>query len=255
MTEILNAEDLADRLRVEFKDDAQDRLEIIYRTVKAFEAAPAGEAEALVALQREASKLKGIGSTCGYPLVNLIAHRLEVYLAGVKTLREREIADVLKFADRMAEAVDKEERPDVARTNQIIRALPVRYEFDISHVEVRDVEIMLVTPSKVVSRLLSTEMQACGYRSVVVHDPVEALGLAVRNPPGMVMASATMEPIGGLDLLRGLKAMSVTAAVPMALLTSLDVPSRDLPRDVAAVRTGGHFGEDFATAIARFNLG
>ena len=53
-----------------------------------------------------------------------------------------------KFADRLAVAVDREERPDVATTNQIIRTLPVRYEFDITDIEVHDVEIMLVTRPK-----------------------------------------------------------------------------------------------------------
>ena len=118
----------------------------------------------LILLRREASKLRGIGSSCGFPLVNLIAHRLETYLSGNLTrLNERQIEDVTKFADRLAVAVDREERPDVATTNQIIRTLPVRYEFDITDIEVHDVEIMLVTPSKVVSKLVSTELGACGF--------------------------------------------------------------------------------------------
>ncbi len=78
------------------------------------------------------------------------------------------------FADRLSVAVDREERPDVATTNQIIRTLPVRYEFDITDIEVHDVEIMLVTPSKVVSKLVSTELGACGFRTVVVRDPIES---------------------------------------------------------------------------------
>ncbi|KJB89882.1 hypothetical protein N826_11840, partial [Skermanella aerolata KACC 11604] len=147
------------------------------------------------------------------------------------------------------------ERPNVGDTNRIIRALPVRYEFDITDIEVRDIEIMLVTPSKVVSRLVGTELAACGFRTVVVHDPIESIALAVRMPPDMIIASAVMDGLGGLDLLRGLKAMTPTQAVPMALLTSLDTAVGEGPEGIALIRVGSRFGDDFAAAITRFNLG
>jgi len=256
MSDLLDPEKLADRLNVEFKDDCQDRLDIVYDTLDRLKKGQIQQDEALIVLRREASKLRGIGSTYGFPLVNLIAHRMEAYLGGNLTkLNERQQEDVMRFADRLAEAVESGEKPDVAATNQIIRALPVRYEFDITDVEVRDVEIMLVTPSKVVSKLVGTEMGACGYRTITVHDPIESIALAVRMPPDMIIASAVMEGLGGLDLIRGLKAMSPTQKVPMALLTSLDNVVKDVPKDVAVIRVGSHFGEDFAGAITRFNLG
>lgn len=251
----LDDNDLANRLRIEFRDDAQDRLDQIYLAIDRFREGVADDAGLLVVVAREASKLRGIGASCGFPLVNLIAQRLEGYLSGLRTVDQREVTDILAFTDRLARAVEGEERPDVAATNQIIRALPVRYEFDITDIEVRDVEIMLVTPSKVVAKLLATEMNACGFATNLVHDPIEAMGLAVRMPPDMVIASAVMDGLGGLDLIRGLKAMSVTAHIPMALLTSLDTTLRDVPRDVAVIRVGNHFGEDFAAAITRFDLG
>jgi len=256
MTVLLDADELADQLRVEFKDDAQDRLDLIYQTLDKRQTDALSDEETLMILRREASKLRGIGSSCGFPLVNLIAHRLETYLGGnLSRLNERQIDDVTKYADRLAMAVDGEERPDVSATNLIIRALPVRYEFDITDVEVHDVEIMLVTPSKVVSKLVSTELGACGFRTVVMRDPIESIALAVRMPPDMIIASAVMDGLGGLDLIRGLKAMTPTHHVPMALLTSLDNAVKDVPDGVAIIRVGSHFGDDFAAAITRFNLG
>jgi CheY-like chemotaxis protein len=252
----LDADELADQLRVEFRDDAQDRLDLIYQTLEKRVANALTDDEALILLRREASKLRGIGSTFGFPLVNLIAHRMESYLGGnLAKLSEKQQEDLIAFADRLAEAVDRGDKPDVAITNQIIRSLPVRYEFDITDVEVHDVEIMLVTPSKVVSKLVSTELAACGYRTVFVHDPIESMALAVRMPPDMIIASAVMDGLGGLDLIRGLKAMTPTQDVPMALLTSLDHAIKDVPKGVEVIRVGAHFGEDFAGAITRFNLG
>jgi CheY-like chemotaxis protein len=216
--------------------------------------AASARADAAVSLQREASKLRGIGTVYGYPLVGLIAQRLETYLAKLPRFDEREQRDLMIFADRIAVAVEREEKPDVGVTNQIIRALPVRYEFDITDVEIHDVEILLVTPSKVVARLVGTEMAACGYRTQTVHDPIESFAIAVRTPPDMVIASAVMDGLTGIDLIRALKAIPHTGKVPMAVLTSLDsVPA--VPHDVAIIRVGSHFGEDFAAAITRFNLG
>jgi CheY-like chemotaxis protein len=252
----IDTDDLADQLRVEFRDDAQDRLALIYQTLDKRAENKLTDEEALILLRREASKLRGIGSSCGFPLVNLIAHRLETYLSGNLTrLNERQIEDVMAFADRLSVAVDREERPDVATTNQIIRTLPVRYEFDITDIEVHDVEIMLVTPSKVVSKLVSTELGACGFRTVVVRDPIESIALAVRMPPDMIIASAVMDGLGGMDLLRGLKAMTPTHKVPMALLTSLDSVVKDVPEGIMVIRVGANFGDDFAAAITKFNLG
>ena len=251
----IDTDDLADQLRVEFRDDAQDRLALIYQTLDKRAENKLTDEEALILLRREASKLRGIGSSCGFPLVNLIAHRLETYLSGnLSRLNKRQIEDVTAFADRLSVAVDREERPDVA-TTEIIRTLPVRYEFDIADIEVHDVEIMLVTPSKVVSKLVSTELGACGFRTVVVRDPMKSIALAVRMPPDMIIASAVMDGLGGMDLLRGLKAMTPTHKVPMALLTSLDSAVKDVPEGIMVIRVGTNFGDDFAAAITKFNLG
>ncbi len=78
----IDTDDLADQLRVEFRDDAQDRLALIYQTLDKRAENKLTDEEALILLRREASKLRGIGSSCGFPLVNLIAHRLETYLSG-----------------------------------------------------------------------------------------------------------------------------------------------------------------------------
>ena len=49
--------------------------------------------------------------------------------------------------------------------------------------------------------------------------------------------------------------MIPTRAVPMALLTSLGTALGNAPDGIAVIRVGGRFGDDFASAITRFNLG
>lgn len=258
MTAPLVPDDLEERLRIEFVDDARDRLQSMYATLDGVRKGTVASHTAIGLIRLEAHNLKGMGTSFGYPAVSLIAHRLEDYLSGVKSLEERLIGDVHIFLDRIAEVVDRAEQPALAETNQMIRTLPVRYEFDITDVDIRNVEVMVVTPSKVVAKKLADELAACGFRPVTVGDPIESISHAVRLPPDFLIASLVMDGLSGLDLIRGLRAMSVTHTVPMALLTSMsaDNPAlREIPDGVAVIRLGEHFADDFANAVSQFNLG
>lgn len=251
-------DELEDRLRIEFVDDARDRLQVLYDSVEQLGKGTRTAQQVIGLLRLEAHNLKGMGTSFGFPAVSLIAHRLEDYLAGVTSLTERQVEDLQVFLDRIAEVVDRAEQPAIAETNQIIRALPVRYQFEVTDVEIRNVEVMLVTPSKVVAKKIGGEMAACGFRPVTVSDPIESISHAVRVPPDMLIASLVMDGLSGLDLIRGLRAMSVTRHVPMALLTSLQLDNpalKEIPEGIAVIRVGEHFGDDFAGAVARFNLG
>jgi len=253
----VSAEQLEQRLRVEFVDDARDRLDRLYQQLSAMKQAGGGGGEAIAVLTREAQNLRACGTAFGYPAVSLVAHRLENYLSGVDSVTEMQVGDLYVFVDRIAALVDRPTQPDLKETNEIVRKLPTRYVFDVSDVEIRDVEIMLVTPSRTVAKMVGTEMAACGYRPVTVHDPIESLRLAVRLPPAMIVASMVMDNLTGLDLLRAFRAITPTRSVPLALLTSLDAQNaalKDLPNGAVIVRTGAHFSDDFAAAVTRFDL-
>lgn len=256
MVEQTDFDDLVEQLKVEFRDDVHDRLGALYETLKAVSLGRMSSTDGLLAIRRDSHSLRGAGSSFGFPLVSLIAQRLEAYLTNLKDLTESQIVDLHTFADRIAEAADRDDTPDLAATNSVIRALPSRYEFDIADVEIHDVDIMLVSPNKIVARRVAAELAACGFKVNTLVDPIEALSVAVRVPPDMIIASAVMDGLGGVDLIRALKAISLTETVPMALLTSLDATSlKGVPDDVAMVRLGPGFGDDIASAITRFNLG
>ncbi len=251
-------DDMEDRLRLEFVDDARDRLQRMYETVERVGKGIIPFLQGIAALSTEAHNLKGCGTAFGYPAVSLVAHRLEDYITGLTSLNARHIVDIDTYLDRAAALVERFEQPDLAETNRILRSLPVRYIFEVKDVEVRNVEVMLVTPSKVVARKVSMELAACGFRPIRVQDPIESISLAVRMPPDMLIASMVMDGLSGLDLIRGLQAISVTRKVPMALLTSLDLDNivlREIPQGVGLIRLGPDFSEDVASVITRFNLG
>jgi len=252
------ADEIEDRLRVEFVDNARDRLHSMYKTLERARAGELPETETLAILLTEANNLRGCGTAFGFPAVSMVAMRMLEYFTGLTQLGERERDDAVIFLDRLSGLVDRSEQPQLAETNTIVRKLPVRYEFDVADVDVHDVEIMLVTPSKVVAKKVTTELAACGFRSITIHDPIDAIGLVVRLPPDMLIASMVMDHLSGLDLIRALRAMSVTQKIPLALLTSLEPGNpalRELPPGVGVIRSGAHFGEDFASLVTRFNLG
>ncbi len=252
----VDMDELLEQLKSEFSDYISDRLSSIYGTLDQVKTGVVKGGDALRELRREIHSLKGSGSTFGYPIVSLIAQRLETYCSDLKDLDEKQVAAIQTFADRIAEMAELEEQPDIAATNQIIRRLPTRFEFDITDVEVRDVEIMLVTPNKLVARKAAAELAACGFRVNIVPDPIEAISIAVRMPPDMIIASAVMDGLGGIDLIRGLRAMSVTSHVPAALMTSMGADQlKGVPTDAGVIRLGATFGDDIAAAITRFNLG
>lgn len=252
----MDHDDLLEQLESEFQDYIHDRLEAIYHSLEALKQGRQQAGEVLRITRREVHSLKGAGTTFGYPIVSLIAQRLETYLGDLKDLDDKLVAGIQTFADRIAEMAELSEQPDLAATNQIIRRLPTRFEFDITDVEVRDVEIMLVTPNKLVAKRAANELGACGFRVNVISDPIEAISIAVRMPPDLLIASAVMDGLGGIDLIRGLRAMSVTEHVNVALMTSMDSGQlRNVPTDAAVVHLGPSFQDDIAATITKFNLG
>ena len=252
------SEDALDaKLATEFHDQAQDRIASLNATLTTAHDGAASEPTVL-ALYRDIQNLKGLAAGYGYPLINMVAQRMEVYLTGLTALPGRALGDLQAHIDRMTELADRAVQPSPEEAARLIHELPTRYDFNVSDIVVKNIEIMVVTPSRVVAKLVGGELAACGFRPVLMHDPIEALAQAVRVVPGMIMASVVMEPINGVELVRALKIMRPTRSCPMAVLTSMDAdkkPLHELPADVATIHTGEKFGEDFAAVTGKFSLG
>lgn len=199
----------------------------------------AGKVEAVYALptiRRETHTLKGLGTSFGFPSLTVIAHRLENYLVDLETLDKRQMEDVLKFFDRMQEIADTGVNPDDEAVSKIVRALPAKGAASEDFEAVSDLEILLVAGSRIVGRAIEGELNKRGYRVVTVTSPIDVFEMAIRTRPDMIIASALMDKISGIDLARALKSMTATQDIPFALLTSFDASHpelRKLPSGVA----------------------
>ena len=78
------------------------------------------------------------------------------------------------------------------------------------------------TSAKLLEDLLATE----GYRTEVAGGGLEALGLARRDPPSLILLDVRMPDMDGFEVCWHLKADARTAAVPVLMVTALD-NSRD----------------------------
>ena len=69
--------------------------------------------------------------------------------------------------------------------------------------------------------LLEQELEAAGYRTVAAHSGEQALALAARAQPDLVLLDVMMAGIDGYETCRQLKASEATRAIPVIFLTAL----------------------------------
>lgn len=252
-------DELTQKAELEFHDEATVRVADMNRLLD--EIANTGASDELISgLQRHAHNLRITGSSFGYPIVTLIAQRLESYLNDMTQWSDQSQRDVQEFADALGEMLERTSPPDEDEIVRVVRGLPslVSRTFSPGDVEIRNVEILLVTPARAIAKLLSKQIMACGFRVSSVQDPIEGLTTAMRLRPDMVITSQVMKGLNGVDLIRALKAMQGTENIPCAILTSQDLDSAAfsrLPQGSPVLRAGGNFADDFAKVVTQLALG
>jgi CheY-like chemotaxis protein len=243
------------RLRDEFLDYAGDALDELDGLIESGRNPDSRPFDTIDAIRRSGHNLKGMGGSFGFPLITLLAHRMEDYFMDRESLGQRTLEDAQCFVDRMRETL--EGKFDGVSEANVVRTLPAKTGFEVADVVKQDVEVLLVMPRGAMSRIIEQEFQACGYRVVTVTRPFAAIETAVRTNPDLIVASAVMEDLSGIDLACALHAMPISRDMPFMLLTSLsreDGVFADLPAKVPLVRKGDLFPDDLAEALASLGI-
>lgn len=252
-------EDPFANLRQNFREESEERLGGMDRLVEDVLDGKRKFAAALSQLRRDTHTLKGMGEASGFPLVSLVAHRLENYIDDIDPAhRDEALAGIRVHIDAMAKAMEAATAPSDAEITRVLRALPVPRAFNPDEIELRNVEALLVTSSRVVGRLVARELAACGIRAILTQSATEAFTLAIRMKPNLIIASATMAELPGTDLARALTAMASTNRIPVAILTSLDdseLTRQGLPSSIPTIHTGPQLSGDLAQVITRYGIG
>ncbi|MFD1379143.1 PleD family two-component system response regulator [Fodinicurvata halophila] len=100
--------------------------------------------------------------------------------------------------------------------------------------------------------MIEREISECGYRVTSVSTPFHALEMIVRTQPDLVIISAVLADLSGVDLAAGLKAMPQTRNTGMALITSYAREHdslKYLPSAVPIIRKGASFADDLTSAL------
>lgn len=246
-------DDIDRELEREFLDEAHDTVMNLTLVLHAVRGGQTPAIEALSRIRREVSTLRLRGRSVRIPGLSVIANRLEDYVFEVETLAPQHLDSLQTFLDQIGRVLDGSQTD----TADIVRALPVNPTFDPSEITIQNVEIILVEPQRTTARIVARELKACGYRVTVANGPFEALELVMRIRPDLVVASATLGELSGIDLGCALASMPKTRHIPFALLTSFGrehASLDELPARAAILRKGPLFGDDLAEALSRLGI-
>ena len=92
--------------------------------------------------------------------------------------------------------------------------------------------------------LLATVLEAEGYRVMRAYGGAEAIEMARRAPPNLVILDLMMPQVGGFEVARALRESEHTARIPILVLTAKDVTAEERARlnsDVSAILTKTNF--------------
>lgn len=246
------------RVISEFLEELRDtasQLQVLLGNMRSKSVTPD---EGLATLKREASNMRSQAQALALPLIKLVTHRLEEYVAELKSVGTAELDEIQVFIDRIEKLADGEHVVDLDMP-AVVRSLPAKRTADIDFgpIEKKNIEVLLVVPEKAMSRIVERELAACGYRTSVVRNPFEALEVVVHTKPDMVVASMELGALTGVDLGCALAAMPITQGIPFGVLTSYNwghPKLAGLPPRAALIRKGPQFGDDLAESLARFNI-
>ena len=119
------AEDMLQQLIQEFLDEAVDRISKVQVMLSNLRTDPSKFEAMGLDIRREVHGLKGMGTSLDFPSISLIAHRFEDYMSRLSEVDDQARTDLLRYADAIAEIVDKRKDPGTEKVTQIIQDLPV----------------------------------------------------------------------------------------------------------------------------------
>ena len=244
--------EVVEQLRQEFVDELTETLQGFDVALDAARNGHRELMEVIGACRRAAVLFRGQAANYGMHQLATVAHRLDEYLATVPQVPPPRIwQDLQGFFDLMVRIATggTEQSGDTAGT---VRALPAKLGFDLGDIVVRNVEVMLVMGHGAQTRFVERELQQCGYRVSIVPDSLQAFAMVIQTKPDLVIISAVLPALDGIDLAMALSAMPSTRNIPLAVITSLDKDDdvlKLLPARVPVLFKGASFADDLFKAL------
>jgi len=253
---VLSEEDLENLYESEALDEAREVAESLELRLQQMISCDISKEKAKTLLVQDSSNLRLKVKAVNLPGLSAICQRLDDYLWHIDVISMQNILDLQVFSDSITKALDGSggEECDIAEE---IRTLPHHATFDIADIKTIHKDVTLVLPKKVAARVVERELVECGYRVTTVLDSLQAFEIILDTKPDLVICSAVLPRLSGIDLICALHAMPATEKVHTALLTSLALDHPDLgklPKAASIIRRGEDFGSDLADVLQRFDI-
>jgi len=249
-------EQYAAQMDSEFLGEAQDTLASLEITVGNLRSKTVDEDEGLSSMVAQTSGILQICASAEQPLIDLTLRRLNSYIDGVADLTTAHLDDIEAFLMVLRDILEGEIEPSTDEA-EFFRSLPTLRPVDVSDLEHLNLEVLLIDRQKTTAKVFERELQNCGFRVQKSLRSFEAMELAVRTLPDMIISAVVLDDLSGVDLSLALGAIPSTSAIPFAVLTSFPrshASLKDLPDNVALLHKGDAFGEDLASALEKFGL-
>lgn len=252
-----NQEQMAEVLRHEFIDECTDKIETIGKHLEALFQEEGNPQDVLKEIRVLTNSIKGSSAMYGFPAIGIIVHRLEEYLSCDASLGRMEIKEVYEFFDQISALLEKDDQPEDEALAKIVRALPIRMNAEQIVGDRTRVEVLLVMPKNIQQRLIAEEIRACGFHVTIASSIFQAVELAALTRPDLVLTSAVLDHLDGVQFAHMIRAMTVMKNTPLMFITSFADPEKqkeELPDDVIIVRKGNDFPGDFSDAAIAMGL-
>ncbi|HVM86362.1 MAG TPA: hypothetical protein VMW18_20875 [Candidatus Binatia bacterium] len=241
--------DMVAGLLAEFVGESQERVADLIKRI------PKGEG--LPELRRFIFDMAGQARNFGLSMLETVADQAQNYLTAIDKLDDEANDDLGKYLDVIQDLLQDllgDGHHAEGDIRKMVRELPTRrinVDLDAPQ-EIRDVEVVLVMAPGTQQTFVERELRACGYRATAIPDTLKALAYAIRAKPDMMIVSAVMPNLSGIDLALAVSAIPATRNIPLAIITSLDAGDpqlKVLPKNVALIRKTSAFGDDLTKAL------
>ena len=199
-----NVDAILKQMSGEFLESCEDYLTIIDDTITRLMDAGADWDKDFSEILRYVHSIKGTGSTFGFPAITMIAHALEDYIETSGEIGSDHLPAIQAYADAIHKIADHGKNPDDQETTNILRALPVSGTITVDAIAFdqtpRDIGFLLVMPKGLQRRIIGEELASCGFRVSLAETAIEAIEIAIANPPDIFAASQFNEDMTGAEL-------------------------------------------------------
>lgn len=243
-----------------FLDDCRDKLRFLESAVPVIEQTGRNH-ERYSDFVRTVHSLKGTAPIFGFSTLGIIAHKLEDYLSAANLHAREKVSNIFVYIDRMARVVDLGRNPDAETETAILRGLPSAIDLDDFSLTQHLIQALFVGPKNMQFRIFEKELKASGFNVTNAQNSFQAIEIAVRMRPDVILVCNVIDILGGTEVAHVLHAIKATAHIPTMFITSDlldDGHDRDrikerLPPGIEIVRKT-HFADDFADAVMALGI-